>query len=51
MKTLQAKEPEPIARINPQDAQRADISDGEVIKVCNDRGHVLIKCRFDDVRC
>jgi molybdopterin-containing oxidoreductase family molybdopterin binding subunit len=51
LEMTKTREPEPVARIHPEDAQRANINDGEVIKVYNDRGHLLIKCLFDgDIR-
>jgi molybdopterin-containing oxidoreductase family molybdopterin binding subunit len=51
LEMTKVREPEPVARIHPEDAQRGNIDDGEVIRVYNDRGHLLIKCRFDgDIR-
>lgn len=35
--------PEPFARLNPEDAAELGIEEGDVIKIYNDRGHVVMK--------
>jgi molybdopterin-containing oxidoreductase family molybdopterin binding subunit len=39
---------EPSARINPQDAAKEGIIDGEKVEVYNDRGHVVASMRLDE---
>lgn len=48
MPLTQAKEPEPIMRVNEADARARDLSDGDVVEVFNDRGTMKIKCKVDD---
>lgn len=36
-------EPEPIARFNPADADELGIADGDIVKLYNDKGYVVIK--------
>jgi len=40
--------PEPVADINPKDARANGIADGEMVEVYNDRGHVVLKCRYNE---
>lgn len=40
---LRELDPEPVAKINPDDAASRGIFDGDYIKVFNDRGHVVLK--------
>ncbi len=35
--------PEPIVRINPQDAEKLGVQTGDIVKLRNDRGYVVIK--------
>ena len=35
--------PEPIVRINPQDAEKIGVQTGDIVKLRNDRGYVVIK--------
>ena len=39
----------PSARINPVDAKREGIVDGDKVEVYNQRGHVIAVCRLDEV--
>lgn len=39
----------PSARINPVDAKREGIVDGDKVEVCNQRGHVIATMRLDEV--
>ena len=39
----------PSARINPVDAAREGIKDGDKVEVYNQRGHVIAPCRLDEV--
>lgn len=48
LEIVKRREPEPILRVHPADAQRRNIQDGAIVAVRNDRGHVKIKCRYDD---
>lgn len=48
LETTKAREPNPIARVHPSDATARGFSDGAVVKVFNDRGHMKIACRLDD---
>ncbi|WP_158309866.1 molybdopterin-containing oxidoreductase family protein [Desulfitobacterium dehalogenans] len=38
--------PEPIVKVNPQDARQRGIADGDYAKVYNDRGYVVLKVVF-----
>lgn len=40
--------PEPVADLNPKDAGAKGIADGEMVEVYNDRGHVVLKCRYNE---
>lgn len=40
---LRELDPEPVAKVNPDDAASRSIADGDTIKVSNDRGHVVLK--------
>jgi len=44
--TLLKLDPEPTLEINPTDAERRGISDGELVRVFNDRGQVKVKARL-----
>ena len=48
LETVQRREPEPVVRIHPDDADARGISDGQVVELHNDRGHVHIRCVIDD---
>jgi anaerobic selenocysteine-containing dehydrogenase len=39
-------DPEPTLMMNPLDAERRDISDGDVVRVFNDRGQVKVKVKL-----
>lgn len=39
----------PTARINPVDAEREGIRDGDRVEIYNQRGHVVVTCRLDKV--
>lgn len=41
-------EREPILDINDEDAVARDIVDGDMVRVCNDRGEVLVRARVGD---
>lgn len=38
--------PEPTLRMNPDDAAARDIKEGDIVKVYNDRGHVVLKVQI-----
>ncbi len=38
--------PEPLLDINPADAAKRGINDGDIVRVFNDRGEAVCKCRF-----
>ena len=40
--------PEPVLEINPIDAQKRDIRDGDLVIVFNDRGRVKLKARLNE---
>jgi anaerobic selenocysteine-containing dehydrogenase len=42
------KEPDPVIRINPGDAEKRGLESGAIAKVYNDRGLMKIKCRIDE---
>lgn len=44
---LKELNPEPLVRINPDDAAKRNIKKGDVVKVFNDRGYVHIKAAVD----
>lgn len=44
--TFREIQPEPVICVNPEDAQARGIADGDVVRVHNDRGHVVIKCAY-----
>lgn len=39
--------PEPVVSINPDDARERGISEGDLVRVFNDRGYVVVKARLD----
>lgn len=41
------REPEPVVRVHPADAERRGITDGAIVELFNDRGRVKIRCRVD----
>ena len=45
---LERKEGRPSLEINPADAERLGIADGQVVKVHNDRGSVLLHAKLTD---
>ena len=45
---LKELEPEPTLKINSVDASPRNIKTGDIVKVFNDRGHVLIKAVIND---
>ena len=48
LEMVQRREPEPVVRIHPDDADARGISDGHIVELHNDRGHVHIRCVIDD---
>jgi len=48
LEKTKAREPTPIVRVHPSDADTRAFSDGDIVKVFNDRGHLKIECRVDD---
>jgi anaerobic dimethyl sulfoxide reductase subunit A len=40
-------EPEPAIEMHPLDAQRRDIKADQFVRVWNDRGHVIVKCKMN----
>lgn len=45
---LRELNPEPVADLNPGEAQKRGIADGAMVEVFNDRGHVVLKCRYNE---
>ena len=45
---LVAAEPEPFVELHPDDARRAWVHDGELVRVVSRRGAVKLRARFDD---
>lgn len=45
---LRELNPEPVADLNPKDAVANGIADGDTVEVYNDRGHVVLKCRYNE---
>jgi molybdopterin-containing oxidoreductase family molybdopterin binding subunit len=43
---LRELDPEPVLQINPVDAERRGIQEGDMVKVFNDRGRVKLKARI-----
>lgn len=39
---------EPVVEIHPQDARRYNVVDGELVRVSNQRGEVIVRARVDD---
>jgi molybdopterin-containing oxidoreductase family molybdopterin binding subunit len=51
MPMLKKFEPEPILKINPDDAAARGVTDGDAVRVYNDRGTVTVRSQIDaDVR-
>ena len=51
MPTLKKFEPEPLLKINPDDAAARGVADGDAVRVYNDRGTVTVRSQIDaDVR-
>lgn len=48
LENVKRREPEPVVRISPADAQARAIKDNSVVELFNDRGHVKIKCCIDE---
>jgi molybdopterin-containing oxidoreductase family molybdopterin binding subunit len=40
-------EPEPVVEIHPTDAQPRHINTGQLVRVCNERGAVVARCRLN----
>ncbi|SMB91286.1 prokaryotic molybdopterin-containing oxidoreductase family, molybdopterin binding subunit [Thermanaeromonas toyohensis ToBE] len=40
--------PEPFVDLNPQEARKRGIGDGDLVEVFNDRGHVTLRCRYNE---
>ncbi len=47
---LRELDPEPAVRINPQDAEKRGIKEGDTVEVFNDRGHVVIKAILNEAQ-
>lgn len=45
---LRELDPQPVVEINPSDAQVRSISDGDVVKVYNDRGNVTLHAKLNE---
>lgn len=45
---LREFDPEPIVKIHPEDAAARGIEDGDIVRVFNDRGYVVVKCVFNE---
>lgn len=43
---LKELDPEPVAKVNPNDATARGIKDGDLIRVFNDRGHVVLRAVY-----
>ncbi|MEM8564115.1 MAG: molybdopterin-dependent oxidoreductase [Pseudomonadota bacterium] len=48
MSMVQAKEPEPVIRVNATDAETRSLADGDICQVFNDRGSMKIRCKVDE---
>ncbi|EMA36360.1 dimethylsulfoxide reductase [Halobiforma lacisalsi AJ5] len=46
--TLRELNPEPELDINPKDARERGISDGDYVRVYNDRGEMVVKAKYND---
>lgn len=46
--TLREIDPEPLGKVNSQDAEARGVKDGDYIEVFNDRGHAVVKCLIDE---
>lgn len=44
--TLRELDPEPYASVNPADAQKRGVVTGDLIRIFNDRGHVVVRARI-----
>ena len=44
---VRTREPEPVVRVHPADAQARGIDDDSVVELFNERGHVKIRCVVD----
>ena len=47
MPMTQAKEPEPLIRMNEHDAKARGLAEGDICRVFNDRGLMKIRCQID----
>jgi molybdopterin-containing oxidoreductase family molybdopterin binding subunit len=48
MEMTRSREPEPVVRISPEDADHRHLTDGDIVSVYNKRGLMKIKCKIDD---
>ncbi|GHT77875.1 dehydrogenase [Actinomycetota bacterium] len=44
---LRELDPEPVVYLNPDDAAEKSIKEGDIVRVYNDRGYVVIKVRYN----
>jgi len=44
---IRAVSPKPVASINPEDAEKRGIQDGDRIKIFNDRGQIQLEAALD----
>lgn len=47
MPTIKKLEPEPVLEVHPVDAQHRGIVPDQLVRVHNDRGSVMLRCRFN----
>jgi anaerobic selenocysteine-containing dehydrogenase len=47
LETIRALSPKPTLLIGPDDAQHRGITDGAMVRVYNDRGHIDVEAQFD----
>ena len=47
LRVIRQVDPRPVAGINPEDARRRGIGNGDRIRIYNSRGELKVRCRYD----